>query len=126
MALVADEGLKADEAFGMEPITIGDVTKELDVCEVADKLYDAQKAATPDESPMLKASFTDGAAANAVFSSYGFPALPLFAAVKFANQIGARALELGKEAGNVWDTSVEPALPPDFLDSTLADSLPPI
>ncbi|HEX3152949.1 MAG TPA: hypothetical protein VHR66_33060 [Gemmataceae bacterium] len=110
--------LKADLAFGTEPITIGEVTQTIEVCKLADDL-EVAAAAVQEGKTAVKNVLAEGVAANAVFAKYGFPAMTEAAAVKFANEVCFRAVTLGKEAGSVWTSSVDPALPSDFLDSTL-------
>ena len=112
--------LEADLAFGVETVKVGDVAKTLDVCGLADELYDAMEA-VPADTPPLKELDQSGRAAAAVFLKHGFPEITVPAtAYRFASQVMARALDVKKAAGDVWPSADGPASP-DTSDSIPVD-----
>jgi hypothetical protein len=64
--------LTADLAFGVEAVTVAGVSKALDVCGLADELYDAMNA-VPAETDPFKETKLSGIAAAAVFKARGVP-----------------------------------------------------
>ncbi len=109
--------LTADLAFGTESVKVGDVTKEVDVCALADALYDALEN-VPKDTLAIKEFAVALPEVNAALAKFGFPALTVGAsAFKFAQDAMARALDLKKEVRDVWRTEDEPASQLDIPDS---------
>jgi hypothetical protein len=106
--------LSPELAFGTEEVQVGDVTKELDVCGLADEMYDAL-GALPSEVTFNEDLKAAGQLVNKVLAKNGFPPIERdIVAYHFSQKIIGRALELKKLACNAWDTAAEPALPDAF------------
>jgi hypothetical protein len=113
--------LVADDAFGLEAVTVAGVTKVLDVCGLADALYDAMNG-VGDDLTAFKETQLAGAACAAVLVEYGFPDIPVpAAAFMFAARVCARGLELKKAVSDVWGSDGGPASHDSTADSTSAD-----
>jgi hypothetical protein len=114
--------LIADDTFGLETVTVAGERKVVDVCGLADALYDAMQAVVPDDVTSFKETQIAGQAAADVFVRYGFPAVPVpAAAYMFAARVCVRAADLKKAVGDVWRSSAEPASPEPTPDSTSGD-----
>jgi hypothetical protein len=127
--------LKADETFGIEPVTMGATTKDIDVGELADALSDALDAAAKADGPPPGGPAAvdgaggppgesvsghlarDGKVVNGVLERFGFPpiARPL-AAVNFARAVVARFVEQKKTAYGVGGSDDGPGSPDSYQD----------
>lgn len=104
----------ADMEFGVDEVTVGDVTQMLDVCGLADDLFSAVKS-VPDGLNQLEEITVHGKAVNAVLVSYGFPPIPVpVAAWKFAERILRTAIDLKKKACGIQDSDDGLESPNDF------------
>jgi hypothetical protein len=113
--------LIVEEEFGLETVTVGGKSLAVDVCKLADELYDALSA-VPEGTEAVKETQLAGAAAAAVFEKWGWPAIGIpAAAYKFAVRVCVRALELKKSVGDVWRSLDGPASPEPIPDSTSAN-----
>ncbi len=109
-------GAVADLEFGTEQITVDKTTVVMDVCKLAECIYDALAAVPEDTVPLKEISVT-APLVNKVLTDHGLPTIPVDAAAyKFAQDIVGRALAIKKEARGAWASSDEPALPPDTQD----------
>ncbi len=108
--------MKADLNFGVEPVQVGDAVQMLDICALADVLYTAMKQ-LPDVETEAEVIKAEAGVLNDVLKANGLPAIQSTAAAyKFAQEILARAIELGKACRSVWTSADEPALPHDYQD----------
>ena len=116
----ADMGTKSDETFGIEAVTVGDVTVELDIGELSEAFYDAVTQ-IPDDTPPSKEMGLLHKPINDVLAKFGFPPIKgQTAAYKFAQEIMKRAFDLKKEACDVWRSEDEPASPHSIPDCECA------
>jgi hypothetical protein len=113
--------ITADLAFGTEPVTVGDTTRNLDICGLADELYDACQS-VPEDTPLIKMAPLEAGLVNEVLIRKGLPVIASAAAAcKLAEEVFFRAAELKKLAGSVWRSADALALPNDSPDSTSSD-----
>lgn len=105
--------IEADLKFGIEPIRVGTHVEDLDVCQVADDLFDVMNAMPTDVGNIRQVALSKDAV-NSVVAKYGYPAgaFPTGAsAYKFSQDVMAKAIEIKKKADSVWRSEDAPALP---------------
>ncbi len=99
--------LQADVAFGVEEIDVAGTVKTVDICGLADQVYDAIKQ-LPEATTELDVVASEAAALNSVLVANGFPAIESKgAAYKFCQDILLRAIEVKKNALAGWSTGDE-------------------
>jgi hypothetical protein len=109
-------GLTANLDYGTETVTVKGLSKEMDVCGLADELFNALES-VPKAEKFNEDIPAAAVVVNAILKTHDFPeiAKPI-AAYKFAQDVMARAFEIKKEACAAWNSGEEPAL----HDSSLA------